>query len=704
MAFEPRQTLYAALRHGNPRLWLHGLEAWLEKEREQIALWVPVAFLVGIAAWFALPDRHAWIAWCCVAAALAASGLLLRDGTRIQRIVVAAGVLACAGCLAVWAKAMWIGEPPLARPLFTMMSARVLSADPMPAQAMTRLVVAPLARPDLPARVRVNVADKDMQSGIAPSAVIRFRVRLMPPAPPAVPGGYDFAARAYFLGIGATGRALPPVVLEKRPAMEGSALRQQLSRHIRARVEGGAGAIAATLATGDRGAISDADAEAMRRSGLAHLLSISGLHVTALVGAVIFLIFRLLALSRGLALRLPLMLIAAGGGAVAGIGYTLLTGAEVPTIRSCVAALLVLAGLALGREAITLRLVAAGAVFVLLFWPEAVIGPSFQMSFAAVTAIVALCEHPAFRRLTSARDEHFARRVFRPLLALFLTGIAVELVLTPIALYHFHKAGMLGALANLAAIPLTTFVIMPFEALALLLDLAGIGAPAWWVVEQALNLLLAIAHGVAASPMAQSSAPPFPPWIFGAIMTGVLWCLLWRTWARWLGVFPIALGIVAIVLNPSPDILVTGDGRHVAARLPGGAMAILRAGAGEYIRDTLSENAGFDGKLSSFAELPNARCSADLCALNIVRDDRTWRVLATRSADYLPWRDFARDCAVADIVISDRRLPRSCKPRWLRIDRVSLRRTGGMAIYLPERAVRTVQSPTDRHPWIVRPK
>src|SRR3546814_3727360 len=121
------------------------------------------------------------------------------------------------------------------------------------------------------------------------------------------------------------------------------------------------------------------------------------------------------------------------------VGYTLLTGSEVPTIRSCVAALLVLGGLALGREAITLRLIASGAIFVMLFWPEAVAGPSFQLSFAAVTAIVALHEHRRFHALVERRDEGLIARFCRSLLALFLTGIAVELTLSPIALYHRSK-------------------------------------------------------------------------------------------------------------------------------------------------------------------------------------------------------------------------------------------------------------------------
>ena len=185
---------------------------------------------------------------------------------------------------------------------------------------------------------------------------------------------------------------------------------------------------------------------------------------------------RLLALSPWLALRVNLVLVAAGVGAITGVAYTMLTGAEVPTIRACAAALLVLAGLAMGRDAITLRLVATGAIVVLLFWPESLAGPSFQLSFAAITAIVALHEHSRVKALLTRREEGALRRLGRGLLGLLLTGLAVELAIAPIALFHFHQAGLYGALANIVAIPLTTFVIMPVEALALLFDLVGLGA------------------------------------------------------------------------------------------------------------------------------------------------------------------------------------------------------------------------------------
>ena len=342
----------------------------------------------------------------------------------------------------------------------------------------------------------MNVPLEHVIPELQDGALIQLRARLMPPAMPALPGAYDFSERAWFQGLGATGQALGEISILRTadPLFALASYRQRLSAHVQSQMPGAAGAIGATLATGDRGAIAEADAEAMRRSGLAHLLSISGLHVTAVVGAVYLLVLKLLALSPPLALRFRLPIIAAGCAALAALAYTLLTGAQVPTIRACVAALLVLVALMMGRSAITLRMVAAGALFVLIFWPEALVGPSFQLSFAAVTAIIALHEHPQIKALFMLREESLLRRAGRFVLSLFLTGLVVEIALMPIALYHFHKAGLYGALANIIAIPLTTFVIMPLEALALLLDSVGLGAPVWWLCGKALTGLIALAH------------------------------------------------------------------------------------------------------------------------------------------------------------------------------------------------------------------
>jgi competence protein ComEC len=402
----------------------------------------------------------------------------------------------------IWARAESVAAPRLERAQAAAFSATIVKADRLAARDQVRLLLAPHDAPDLPPQLRVSIPLDKAPAGLEPGATLRLRAYLLPPPPMAVPGAYDFSRTAWFARIGATGRALGTVEVAAPPGESSwsawlQRARQHTSAHVQEQLPGSAGAVAAALATGDQGGIGEADAEAMRRSGLAHLLSVSGLHITAVVGAAMLLALRLLALSPWLALRFNLVLVAAALAGLVAVGYTLFTGAEVPTIRSCAAALLVLIGIAMGRDAITLRLVATGAVIVLLFWPESAAGPSFQLSFAAVTAIVALHEHPRMKALLGRREESRLHRFGRFVLALLLTGLAVELAIAPIALFHFHQAGLYGALANIVAIPLTTFIVMPFEALALLFDLAGLGAPFWWVAGQALTLLMGLAHGVA---------------------------------------------------------------------------------------------------------------------------------------------------------------------------------------------------------------
>jgi competence protein ComEC len=680
------------------------IERWLEAERDQIVLWVPVALGAGVAAWFVLPDPRDWAAALLAALASGLTALAVARGGRAPVLLATVAFAFATGLALVWARAGHVAAPVLARPAIAWVTGKVERVEPLPARRLTRVTLAVRAWDGdgrAPARVRVNLEAGAFPAGVARGATIRVRARLMPPAPPAVPGAYDFARVAWFAGLGASGRGFAPVTVVAPAADGGAGVRERLTMHIEARLPGSAGGIAAALATGDTGAIDEPDAEAMRRAGLAHLLSVSGLHITAAVALVMWLTLRLLALSSRLALTGRLPLVAAAAGAIAAIGYTWLTGAQVPTIRSCVAALMVLVALALGREALTLRLVAVGALVVLLAWPESVAGASFQLSFAAVTAIVALHEHPRVRGWFVAHDEPRWRGVLRGLGSLLLTGVAVEVTLMPIAVFHFHQAGVYGALANIVAIPLTTFVVMPAEALALLLDPLGLGAAAWWVAGRALALLLWIARTVAAAPGAVTALPAMPKAAFGAIVAGGLWLAIWRTRWRYAGLLPVAIGLVWTLATPAPDLIVTGDGRHLALRDADGRVAILRDRTGDYMRDLLSEAGGLDGAPSLLSDAGAARCNRDLCRMTRDVAGRRWQIVATRSRDFVAVATFVPLCRAADVIVSDRRLPRRCRARWLTLDRTTLARTGGVAVTFATQQLTTVRRPGDAHPWIV---
>lgn len=670
------------------------------------APWLAIALAAGIAAWFALPGPTAWLAWAGLSliAAIAAAAIWRSDDARghLRRAGVAGGLLAAFGLALIWSRSTMVGAPPIEAPGLVWIDGRVLEREDQPAEDRVRLTLAYRdAAAGTARKVRVNVPVEVISPQIAEGARVRLRARLMPPAPPMLPGAYDFARTAWFAGLAATGSAVEPITLVE-PAPSGGTLakaQRALSQHVRERLAGSPGSIAAAFASGDRGGIAEADEQAMRDSGLTHLLSISGVHVSAVIAVTYVATLRLLALWPWLVLRVRLPLVAAATAAGAGVAYTLLTGAEVPTVRSCIGAVLVLIALALGREPLSMRMVAAAAVAVLLMVPEALVGPSFQMSFAAVLAIVALHEARPVKAFLAPREESWPARVGRRALVLLLAGIVIELALMPIVLFHFHRAGFYGALANVVAIPLVTFVAMPLIALALLLDVVGAGAPVWWLAGRSLELLLAIARFTAAQPGAVKLMPQMSDVAFALFVAGGLWLALWHGRRRLLGIVPAAIATAMLLATPVPDVLISGDGRYVGVTGEGERLLVLREARSDFARDNLLELAGMAGAPVPLDRWPKARCSREFCAIALARGGRDWTLLLARNRSRVEERALAAACEQADIVVADRFLPRACRPRWLKADRRYLDETGGLALYLADRRIAAVADGSGAHPW-----
>jgi competence protein ComEC len=388
--------------------------------------------LTGIGAWFTLPDPPSWAAFMALAGALLLGAVALGRGSRAAAALAWFSLFALVGCALIWARAESVAAPRLERAQAAAFSATIVKADRLAARDQVRLLLAPHDAPDLPPQLRVSIPLDKAPAGLEPGATLRLRAYLLPrrpwpcpapmisPAPPGSPASVPPAVR--------WGRSRSRLRPAKAAGAHGCSARASTPPpHVQEQLPGSAGAVAAALATGDQGGIGEADAEAMRRSGLAHLLSVSGLHITAVVGAAMLLALRLLALSPWLALRFNLVLVAAGFAGLVAVAYTLFTGAEVPTIRSCAAALLVLAGIAMGRDAITLGWSRPAPSSSCSSGPNRPPAPSFQLSFAAVTAIVALHEHPRIKALLAPARGGAAAGIGRALLGLLLTGLASSL-------------------------------------------------------------------------------------------------------------------------------------------------------------------------------------------------------------------------------------------------------------------------------------
>ena len=691
------------------------IEAWLQAELPQLPLWAPVALGLGIVFYFTLPWASQRLACGVGAAAAIALGTVARGASA--RLLVWAGVLVGLGLMVAGWRSDSVAGPVLRDRYQGEVTGTVEAVELRSGRGQVRFQVAP-DNIGLPGHVRISLK-ANVPPGLVPGAKVALRAMLSPPAGPSYPGGYDFARRAWFAGIGATGYPLGPVTVTAAPPPRGpeawlDALRARLTRRIEAAVGGPAGAISAAFVTGDQGAIPEDVAQAMRYSGMAHLLSISGLHIAIVVGGAMWLTRRTLALVPWIALRWPVKAIAAGAAAVAGIGYTILAGGEVPTVRSCIATVIVLIGIVLGREALTLRLIAAGAFLILLVRPEALLGPSFQLTFAAVTGLVALYQSRAGRWLAGPGPEAGPlARLVRHGVALVGTGLVAEAMLSATALFHFNQTGTYGVVANLVAIPLTSFVIMPLLMLALLLDIAGIGAPVWWLLGRSMDVLIAIASHVAAWPGSVVRVPLMPTPAYALLVIGGLWLCLWQSRVRWLGAAPIVAGAVIALTAPPPDLLVSADGRQVALLIlsngrDGARLALLRDHAGDYIRDMWGGATAATAD-AAIADLPGARCSLDACVATIDAGRTAWpgrqvgqglRLLATLSKDRIARPSFGPACAAADIVVSDRRLPSWCVPRWLKLDRTTLGNSGAVAIWLGSHRVESVAERVGDHPWM----
>jgi competence protein ComEC len=230
-----------------------------------------------------------------------------------------------------------------------------------------------------------------------------------------------------------------------------------------------------------------------------------------------------------------------------------------------------------------------------------------------------------------------------------------------------------------------------------------LGAPFWWVAGQGVEIILWLAHTISALPGSVSMLPSMPGWAYGAMVAGALWLGLFRTPMRYAGIFPLLIGAIAMGSAPRPDILVTGDGKHLAITNADGEFALLRDRAGDYVRSALAENAGIKSEAVPIENWPGVNCSIDICIITIERGGRKWTVLATRTRYMIASMEMAAACKRVDIVISDRWLPVSCKPKWFKADRDKLAQTGGLAVYLNSQRIDSVNADLKHVPWFRMP-
>lgn len=667
----------------------------LEAERRQLPLFAPVALAAGIALWFLLPLNTERQAALLGFLALALSGFAFSGTAR--RAIVAAGLLGAIGLVAADQRSATVAAPRL----YHRLSAATIvgTVEELVPHAGGERWSLRLRRnassidPAISVRLAVPAP---LPAGLGVGSRVQVVAALGPPAPAALPTSHDPARQAWFDGISATGRALaaPQVLTPDTPGSNWlDRMRLSLGHSISAEIGGEAGAIAAALVIGEQGRIPAPLLQDMRTAGLAHILTVSGYHVGMVVVATMALLRFGLALWPWFALRTPVMPVAAVGAGVAGTFYTLLSGADLPAVRAAIAAWVVLGAMMMGRDPLAPRLLAAAAFAILIVLPEALFSPGFQLSFTAVLALVALGRGRMARLLAPQPDEAFMFRGLRLAGALLATGLVAELALAPIALAHFGRAGAYGVIANLAAVPLTGFVIMPLLGTWMLLAPLGLGDVALIALRPALDGLAAIGVGVAAWPGATINMPAIPQAALVMLGVGAMLLLLLEGRLRFLGLPVLGAAATLALLFPRPDLFVSDDGRQVGV-VQNGRLHMLRAHRDGFLARNWSEQAAVpaDGR---FDTLAGARCNAAACTVPLAGGLRLLALTATEGNT----RGLAAACADADIVTAPYGLGRSCTPRWLKLDPPALKNLGAVAIDSGRRTLDHVSAHAGDQPW-----
>jgi competence protein ComEC len=664
------------------------LQGWARAETGagRLLPWIAVAFGAGIAFYFAAErEPVAWVTAASAALLCAAAILLRRQKVFPLAVMIAA---TAAGFATATLKTARVAHGVLARPMVSVsLKGFVETRDVRERTDRFMLRVVQMESPRAPAkleRVRLSV-----KKGTAPAvgSFVELKARLQPPLAPLRPGSYDFGRDMYFASIGASGFVMGAIKVLDPPIGGGFSLRyaafmQGLRDAIDVRIGtvlgGDQRAIATALLTGRRDALSAPVNDAMFISGLGHVLSISGYHMAVVAGVVFFAVRALLALIPVLTVTFPIKKWSAAAALLAAAFYLLLSGAEVATQRSFFMTAVVLIAIMVDRRAVTFRTLAVAAMIVLVVAPEALVHPSFQMSFAATLGLVALVQVGMPNLFASPENSATARVALwggREIAMLALASLVAGLATTPYAAFHFHRVTPYGVVANLAAMPVVSALVMPAGLLGLVAMPFGFDGVFWRIMAFGVEWMIAVAQWVAALPGAIGRIAAFGIGPLIAASVGIILLGLLRTPLRSMGAGAIALAVVWALAVPQPDILISGDAHSVGVRGRDGRLHVMKTAKDAFLlKEWLAADA--DARLPGDASLgEGVSCDQAGCITQL--PDGAFVALVLRPEAL---RD---DCERAAVIVTARQAPRACGALVIDQDRLqkqaatALRRTRG---------------------------
>lgn len=692
------------------------ISGWIEQEHEARTgfLLLPVMLALGILLYFAASSEPSLWAGGSLTVLLALGARVSRGTTRNTLIGL---TFLAAGFTAATARTTLVTSPMLEKPGLYRISGFIEAIDPTSRRHRITLRVTAMEDSrgqSLPYRLRIGVPGA---AQFVAGDSVSLRARLSPPSEPAMPGGYDFRRESFFRSIGGAGYAIgrvealsvdtrPDISLRVNAAVD--RWRNALTARIARAIGGEEGALAAALVTGKRGLISNETNDDLRGSGLYHIVSISGLHMVLAAGVMFWSLRAFLALFPSMALRYPIKKWAAVGAMLGATAYCVFSGSEVATERSLIMTLVMLGAILADRPALAMRNVAISALIVLAREPESLLGPSFQMSFAAVAALIA--GHDLWRRYRPEKaPEENARGLLRPgilaqtmrvlLLAfggIIATTVLASLATAPFSAYHFHRLNPYGLIGNALAIPLVSLVVMPSAVIGTLLVPFGLDGVVWSMMGEGMRGVLFVANKVSNLEGAAPPVPRAPPYLFALLVSALVVLVIFRSALRFLSIPILLLWLILLRSAPLPDLMIAADGR----------MALFRAESGKYTLLSPATPSTFtlqqwlpalgDPRLPADPSLKQGtKCDRDGCT---GRTSAGYRIVLGLSPEA------ARlDCQRADILITARRFaPAACRDTVTLLAEETHRRYGAQRLILDGTRIAVRESSLDPErprPW-----
>ncbi len=684
------------------------IRAEIADQKERLFLWIPVAFGLGIAIYFGLWAEPVW--WAGLLAAVAFLPLVVclypkhfEDLPHFFGFVSAAGLLLvalgfCAAQVGTWR----VGTPVLEKSVGpATIEGRIYAVENLGEKDGARVVledvyIEGIAKEKTPRHVRLKFRKDD---GLAAGVRLSTLGSLDAPSWPVAPNAYDFRRHLFFQGIGAVGFSYKAATIIGDQTSGVSLMFENLRARIDRTIEQRAGkvtqGIMTALITGQRGAIADEDDEAMRDSGLYHLLSISGTHVT-MVAAVLFFFSRLfMAAIPWVALHWPIKKIAAVIALCGAAFYVCLAGADVPATRALLMTGLIMVAIMLDRSPFSLRLIAFAALMVLIFAPYSLVGVSFQMSFAAVAALICFFEWSREWWMSWRSRAGFLRKAVLYLLAVMLTSVIAGTMTGLFSLYHFQSFSMYGVLSNMIVVPLTGIVIMPAAVVAMILMPFGLESWALDIMEWGTVWMLAVAHWTAGLEGAVIHVAQWPVATYGCLIVGTVLFLLWQGWhGKGVALFIVSIGLVLPVFTPAPDILVSGTGKLIAVRDEDGKIYLSSGRKEKFVAENWMRLFGQESVKPSSFEAEHSPLLCDDAGCRTTIHGQPISIVKNRSA-------LEEDCGWAHVMIADVPL-REWKCENAKIyDLYDFLDEGAHAFYLSDKGVRvkTVRQDIGGRPW-----